>query len=76
MQKIIGLVAAGLAMSTSAAFTDAAEAGVNHNGDIKLARELIAVAADAGANYVKFQAPMELAASAVPPHNPTSWPGP
>ena len=31
MQKIIGLVAAGLAMSTSAAFTDAAEAGVNHN---------------------------------------------
>ncbi len=32
-----------------------AEAGVNHNGDIKLARELIAVAADAGANYVKFQ---------------------
>lgn len=32
-----------------------AEAGVNHNGDINLAKELIAVAADAGANAVKFQ---------------------
>jgi N,N'-diacetyllegionaminate synthase len=32
-----------------------AEAGVNHNGDIKLAKELIDVAAEAGADYVKFQ---------------------
>jgi N,N'-diacetyllegionaminate synthase len=32
-----------------------AEAGVNHNGDIKLAKQLIDVAADAGADYVKFQ---------------------
>lgn len=32
-----------------------AEAGVNHNGDMALARELIRVAADAGADYVKFQ---------------------
>jgi N,N'-diacetyllegionaminate synthase len=32
-----------------------AEAGVNHNGDIGLARELIKVAAHAGADYVKFQ---------------------
>ena len=32
-----------------------AEAGVNHNGDMGLARELIAVAADAGADMVKFQ---------------------
>jgi N,N'-diacetyllegionaminate synthase len=32
-----------------------AEAGVNHNGDINLARELIGVAADAGADLVKFQ---------------------
>lgn len=32
-----------------------AEAGVNHNGDIRLAKELVAVAADAGANAVKFQ---------------------
>jgi N-acetylneuraminate synthase/N,N'-diacetyllegionaminate synthase len=32
-----------------------AEAGVNHNGDINIAKQLIDVAADAGANYVKFQ---------------------
>ncbi len=32
-----------------------AEAGVNHNGDIDLARRLVDVAAAAGADYVKFQ---------------------
>jgi N-acetylneuraminate synthase len=32
-----------------------AEAGVNHNGSIDLARRLIEVAADAGADAVKFQ---------------------
>jgi len=32
-----------------------AEAGVNHNGDINLARKLIDVAADVGADCVKFQ---------------------
>jgi N,N'-diacetyllegionaminate synthase len=32
-----------------------AEAGVNHNGSIELAKKLIDVAAEAGANYVKFQ---------------------
>lgn len=32
-----------------------AEAGVNHNGDVSLAKKLIDVAADAGADYVKFQ---------------------
>lgn len=32
-----------------------AEAGVNHNGDISLAKKLIAAAADAGADLVKFQ---------------------
>lgn len=32
-----------------------AEAGVNHNGDINKAKELIDVAAAAGADYVKFQ---------------------
>ena len=32
-----------------------AEAGVNHNGDIELAKQLIDVAADAGADLVKFQ---------------------
>jgi N-acetylneuraminate synthase/N,N'-diacetyllegionaminate synthase len=32
-----------------------AEAGVNHNGDINIAKQLIDVAADAGVDYVKFQ---------------------
>jgi N,N'-diacetyllegionaminate synthase len=32
-----------------------AEAGVNHNGDMGLARELIAVAAESGVNAIKFQ---------------------
>jgi N,N'-diacetyllegionaminate synthase len=32
-----------------------AEAGVNHNGDIDLAKRLIDVAADSGADLVKFQ---------------------
>lgn len=32
-----------------------AEAGVNHNGDIQLAKELIDSASDAGADIVKFQ---------------------
>ncbi|MCH5346135.1 MAG: N-acetylneuraminate synthase family protein, partial [Muribaculaceae bacterium] len=32
-----------------------AEAGVNHNGDINLARQMIKVAREAGADYVKFQ---------------------
>lgn len=32
-----------------------AEAGVNHNGDIELAKKLVDVAAEAGADIVKFQ---------------------
>jgi len=32
-----------------------AEAGVNHNGDIELAKQMIDAAADAGADLVKFQ---------------------
>ena len=32
-----------------------AEAGVNHNGDISMAKKLIDVAAYAKADYVKFQ---------------------
>ena len=32
-----------------------AEAGVNHNGDMRLAKELIEASAMAGADYVKFQ---------------------
>ncbi len=32
-----------------------AEAGVNHNGDINIAKKLIDIAAEAGVDYVKFQ---------------------
>ncbi len=32
-----------------------AEAGVNHNGDLEMAREMVRVARQAGADYVKFQ---------------------
>lgn len=32
-----------------------AEAGVNHNGDLQLAKDLVDAAADAGADLVKFQ---------------------
>jgi len=32
-----------------------AEAGINHNGDLKLAKQLIDAASEAGVDYVKFQ---------------------
>ena len=32
-----------------------AEAGVNHNADINIAKQLILAAKDAGADYIKFQ---------------------
>ena len=32
-----------------------AEIGINHNGDMELAKELIDISADAGADAVKFQ---------------------
>ena len=32
-----------------------AEAGVNHNGSVKLAKQMIEEAARAGADYIKFQ---------------------
>ena len=32
-----------------------AEAGVNHNGSLKLAKQMIEEAAKAGADYIKFQ---------------------
>lgn len=41
-------------MSTRPVFI-IAEAGVNHNGDIRLAKELVNVAIEAGADAVKFQ---------------------
>ena len=45
-----------------------AEAGVNHNGDVALAQRLVDVAADAGADAVKFQTfRAELVASASAP---------
>jgi len=33
-----------------------AEAGVNHNGDVRLAKKLVDAAKDAGSDAVKFQA--------------------
>jgi N-acetylneuraminate synthase/N,N'-diacetyllegionaminate synthase len=41
-----------------------AEAGVNHNGDLGLATELIDVAISAGANAVKFQTFMRMRSAA------------
>ena len=32
-----------------------AEIGINHNGDIKICKDLIDIAVDAGCNAVKFQ---------------------
>ena len=32
-----------------------AEAGVNHNGSLEMAKQLVKYAAEAGADYVKFQ---------------------
>lgn len=42
-------------MTKIASVTVIAEAGVNHNGDMALARRMIETAAEAGADYVKFQ---------------------
>ena len=42
-------------MSLNKPITIIAEAGVNHNGDVNLAYKLIELAADAGADIVKFQ---------------------
>ncbi len=42
-------------MSTDTRTLVIAEAGVNHNGDMDLARRLVDVAAEAGADIVKFQ---------------------
>ncbi|HJE39170.1 MAG TPA: N-acetylneuraminate synthase [Candidatus Amulumruptor caecigallinarius] len=45
-----------------------AEAGVNHNGDINMARKMVYAAKEAGADYVKFQTAVpELVISAIAP---------
>ncbi len=45
-----------------------AEAGVNHNGSLDMAREMVAAAAAAGADYVKFQTAVpELVISTIAP---------
>lgn len=45
-----------------------AEAGVNHNGDLGRAREMVAAARQAGADYVKFQTAVpELVISSIAP---------
>ena len=43
------------AMSTTKRTLIIAEAGVNHNGDLQLAKKLVDVAIDAGVDVVKFQ---------------------
>ena len=45
-----------------------AEAGVNHNGDLALARRMVVAAKEAGADYVKFQTAIpELVISSIAP---------
>ncbi|MDE7387143.1 MAG: N-acetylneuraminate synthase [Muribaculaceae bacterium] len=45
-----------------------AEAGVNHNGDMAMARDMVLAARDAGADYVKFQTAVpELVISSIAP---------
>ena len=43
-----------------------AEAGVNHNGDLDIARRLIDVAKDAGADFVKFQTAVNMTSKHAP----------
>jgi N,N'-diacetyllegionaminate synthase len=50
-----GFVVGGRAIGDGAPVFIVAEAGVNHNGDLQLARRLIDAAREAGADAVKFQ---------------------
>jgi N,N'-diacetyllegionaminate synthase len=56
-----------------------AEAGVNHNGDVDLARQLIDAAADAGADAIKFQTfradILALSGSPLADYQQTDYPG-
>lgn len=55
-------------MSNSQHVIIIAEAGVNHNGDLDLARRMIVAAKEAGADYVKFQTAIpELVISSIAP---------
>jgi N-acetylneuraminate synthase/N,N'-diacetyllegionaminate synthase len=54
-RQIAELTIAGHRIGSGGACFIIAEAGVNHNGDIELAHRLVDVAADSGADAVKFQ---------------------
>lgn len=55
-------------MTTDSHIIIIAEAGVNHNGDINLARRMVRAAREAGADYVKFQTAVpELVISSIAP---------
>lgn len=55
-------------MTTDSHVIIIAEAGVNHNGDINLARRMVRAAREAGADYVKFQTAVpELVISSIAP---------
>ena len=43
-----------------------AEAGVNHNGDMSIAKKLIDEAKEAGADYVKFQTAVDCTSKYAP----------
>ena len=68
MRPMSTLNVAGRAVGGDSAAFLIAEAGVNHNGDMGRARELVDIAADAGADAVKFQTfdPAALATRSAP----------
>jgi N-acetylneuraminate synthase/N,N'-diacetyllegionaminate synthase len=54
-KRIASVSIGGRSVGEGAPVLIVAEAGVNHNGDVELARQLVDAAADAGADAVKFQ---------------------